>query len=76
MPSLTPIRIYNNFSSRQPSIAMWSANDKLTRGIDVVFDVAFVANELMIDRLAQVCQKMLGRFGKLTSKFRCGRWLI
>ena len=44
--------------------------------IDVVFDVAFVANELMIDRLAQVCQKMLGRFGKLASRFRSGRWLI
>lgn len=32
--------------------------------IDLVIDVAFVANELMIDRLAQICQKMLGRFGK------------
>ncbi|KAI9926766.1 hypothetical protein ASPWEDRAFT_120199 [Aspergillus wentii DTO 134E9] len=30
--------------------------------IDLVLDVAFVANELMIDRLAQICQKMLGRF--------------
>ncbi|KAA8644251.1 BTB domain and ankyrin repeat protein [Aspergillus tanneri] len=30
--------------------------------IGVVLDVAFVANELMIDRLAQICQKMLGRF--------------
>lgn len=33
--------------------------------IDLVLDVAFVANELMIDRLAQICQKMLGMFGKL-----------
>lgn len=32
--------------------------------IDLVIDVAFVANELMIDRLAQICQKMLGRFGE------------
>lgn len=32
--------------------------------IDLVFDVAFTANELMIDRLAQVCQKMLGKFGE------------
>ena len=32
--------------------------------IDLVLDVIFVANELMIDRLAQICQKMLGRFGK------------
>ncbi|PWY70982.1 BTB domain and ankyrin repeat protein, partial [Aspergillus heteromorphus CBS 117.55] len=30
--------------------------------IDLILDVAFVANELMIDRLAQVCQKMLGMF--------------
>lgn len=32
--------------------------------IDLAFDIAFAANELMIDRLAQVCQKMLGWFGK------------
>lgn len=32
--------------------------------VDLVLDVIFVANELMIDRLAQICQKMLGRFGK------------
>ncbi|KAI9046352.1 BTB domain and ankyrin repeat protein [Aspergillus affinis] len=30
--------------------------------IDLLLDVAFVANELMIDRLAQICQKVLGRF--------------
>ncbi|PLN78225.1 hypothetical protein BDW42DRAFT_195995 [Aspergillus taichungensis] len=30
--------------------------------MDLVFDVAFVANELMIDRLAQVCQRVLGQF--------------
>ncbi|CAL5870500.1 uncharacterized protein PFLUO_LOCUS4737 [Penicillium psychrofluorescens] len=30
--------------------------------VDLVLDVMFVANELMIDRLSQVCQKMLGRF--------------
>lgn len=35
--------------------------------IDLVIDVAFVANELMIDRLAQICQKVLGRFGKQPS---------
>jgi alpha-tubulin suppressor-like RCC1 family protein len=37
--------------------------------IDLVLDVAFVANELMIDRLGQICQKMLGKFGKLLSNF-------
>ena len=33
--------------------------------LDLVMDVLAVANELMLDRLAQVCQKTLGRFGKL-----------
>src|SRR2546423_1965023 len=31
--------------------------------LDVVIEVMSVANELMLDRLAQVCQKILGRFG-------------
>lgn len=30
--------------------------------IDLLLDVMYVANELMIDRLSQICQKMLGRF--------------
>lgn len=30
--------------------------------IDLVLDVMYVANELMIDRLSQICQKMIGRF--------------
>ncbi|KAL1970024.1 hypothetical protein VTN77DRAFT_6429 [Rasamsonia byssochlamydoides] len=30
--------------------------------IDLILDVMSVANELMIDRLAQICQKMLGQF--------------
>ncbi|EEP76304.1 predicted protein [Uncinocarpus reesii 1704] len=30
--------------------------------IDLVIDVMFVANELMLDRLAQICQKLLGSF--------------
>ena len=34
--------------------------------LDLVFDVAFAANELMIDRLSQICQKLIGRFGKCT----------
>lgn len=33
--------------------------------VDLIIDVGFVANELMIDRLAQICQKTLGEFGKL-----------
>jgi alpha-tubulin suppressor-like RCC1 family protein len=32
--------------------------------IDLILDVMSVANELMIDRLAQICQKILGQFGK------------
>lgn len=34
--------------------------------IDLLLDVMYVANELMIDRLSQSCQKMLGRFGKFS----------
>ncbi|KAJ5380870.1 uncharacterized protein N7496_003298 [Penicillium cataractarum] len=30
--------------------------------IDLLLDIMYVANELMIDRLSQICQKMLGRF--------------
>ncbi|KAF7719851.1 Uncharacterized protein PECH_007761 [Penicillium ucsense] len=30
--------------------------------IDIILDVMYVADELMIDRLSQICQKMLGRF--------------
>lgn len=44
--------------------------------IDLVFDVAFAANELMIDRLSQVCQKMLGRFGKFALGSFSQHWLI
>lgn len=32
--------------------------------IDLILDVMSAANELMIDRLSQVCQKVLGRFGE------------
>ena len=37
---------------------------------ELVMDVMGVANELMLDRLAQVCQQTLGRFGRLTL-FHC-----
>lgn len=33
--------------------------------IDVVMDVMGVANELMLDRLSQICQKVIGKFGKM-----------
>ena len=33
--------------------------------LDLIMDVMAVANELMLDRLAQCCQKMLGGFGNL-----------
>lgn len=39
--------------------------------IDLVLDVMSVANELMIDRLAQICQKVLGRFGKFLHSNIC-----
>ncbi|KAL4803742.1 hypothetical protein BDV18DRAFT_38846 [Aspergillus unguis] len=37
--------------------------------VDLVIEVAFVANELMIDRLTQICQKALGKF--VTSRNVC-----
>ena len=33
--------------------------------LDIILDVMAVANELMLDRLAQICQKVLGKFGKM-----------
>ena len=32
--------------------------------LDLIIDVLSLANELMLDRLAQCCQRMLGRYGK------------
>lgn len=37
--------------------------------LDIVIDVMSVANELMLDRLSQACQNVLGRFGKSTFTF-------
>lgn len=34
---------------------------------ELVLDVMAAANELMLDRLSQVCQQIIGRFGKLLS---------
>lgn len=40
--------------------------------VDLIIDVMFVANELMIDRLAQICQNLLGSFGMCVLRFeRC-----
>ena len=43
-------------------------DDVVSRDIDefseLVMDVMAVANELMLDRLSQICQKVIGRFGK------------
>ncbi|KAL4759237.1 BTB domain and ankyrin repeat protein [Aspergillus foveolatus] len=37
--------------------------------VDIIIDVAFVADELMIDRLSQICQRALGKF--VTSRNVC-----
>ncbi|KAI9818787.1 MAG: hypothetical protein M1827_007607 [Pycnora praestabilis] len=37
--------------------------------LDVVMEVMSVANELMLDRLSQICQKVLGRF--VTTRLAC-----
>jgi hypothetical protein len=34
--------------------------------VDLIIDVLAIANELMLERLAQICQKLLGRFGNLS----------
>lgn len=34
---------------------------------ELVMDVMSIANELMLDRLSQICQKVIGRFGTLLS---------
>lgn len=43
--------------------------------IDLILDIMFLANELMLDRLQQCCQKVLGRFGRFiwtpTQKLGC-----
>lgn len=36
--------------------------------IDLILDIMFLANELMLERLQQCCQKVLGRFGKFFSR--------
>ena len=38
--------------------------EDLNSFLDLVMDVMSVANELMLDRLAQICQKILGQFGE------------
>jgi hypothetical protein len=43
-------------------------SEDLEAFLDLVMDVLSVANELMLDRLAQICQKVLGRFGKCLFK--------
>jgi hypothetical protein len=42
------------------------AND-LDDFVDLIIDVLAIANELMLERLAQICQKLLGRFGNLSN---------
>ena len=34
--------------------------------LDHVMDIMSVANELMLDRLTQICQRLIGRYGKQT----------
>ena len=37
---------------------------------ELAMDVMSIANELMLDRLSQICQKIIGRFGKLCAHCR------
>lgn len=40
------------------------ATDSLDEYLDMVMDVMGIANELMLDRLSQICQKTIGRYGE------------
>jgi len=40
--------------------------DGLDEFLDLVMDVMGVANELMLDRLSQICQRVIGQYGKLS----------
>jgi 23S rRNA U2552 (ribose-2'-O)-methylase RlmE/FtsJ len=42
--------------------------DDLDEFLDLVIEVMSVANELMLNRLAQICQKLLGKFGLLQAR--------
>lgn len=44
--------------------------------IDLILDIMFLANELMLDRLQQCCQKVLGRFGKLFWRPAPKPWML
>lgn len=39
--------------------------------LDHVMDVMSVANELMLERLSQICQRLIGRYGMLTQHHSC-----
>lgn len=39
--------------------------------LDHVMDVMSVANELMLDRLSQICQRLIGRYGMLIQYYSC-----
>lgn len=44
--------------------------------LDHVMDVMSVANELMLDRLTQVCQRLIGRYGEQVHTHQCSKLTI
>lgn len=46
-----------------------AASSDLDSYLDLIMEVMSVANELMLDRLAQSCQKMLGRYGRISDSY-------
>jgi alpha-tubulin suppressor-like RCC1 family protein len=42
--------------------------DSIDDFAELVMDVMSIANELMLDRLSQICQKIIGRFGMLSCR--------
>lgn len=43
--------------------------------LDHVMDVMSIANELMLDRLSQICQRLIGRYGTSTLRSLVLKWL-
>ena len=63
-PSIFQIILQHIYADTDEAVFDNVTTDKFDSFIDVIMEVMSVANELMLDRLAQCCQKLLGRFGK------------
>ena len=63
-PSIFQIILQHIYADTDEAVFDNVTTDNFDSFIDIVMEVMSVANELMLDRLAQCCQKLLGRYGK------------